>query len=271
VTDQGVQGREAGPWLSSLPQYFSFSWLWAIPTLCALGVGGMLIYVSQVPGGVRWSVFATALALATAAFLAGGVIGFLFGVPHTVQSSAPSTGGTHYLGNTNLEQVSDWLTKIIVGVGLVQIGRAVPALSKLAAVLKAPLGGQPSSGTFGLALVISYFLLGFLHLYLWSRALAAREFAIYDAKQQQNDADESRRSVSSSEFRDTQELGKVDSSYSRGDPTQLNKPSYFVSTGRYVFMLIFGGIFLFPMTIIVVLLGRRLTENALKWVRAKTS
>jgi hypothetical protein len=71
--------------------------------------------------------------------------------------------------NTNLEQVSDWLTKIIVGVGLTQIGRVLPALTKLSENLKAPLGGQPSSGTFGLALTISYTLLGFLFFYLWSR------------------------------------------------------------------------------------------------------
>jgi hypothetical protein len=76
-----------------------------------------------------------------------------------------------YQGNTNLEQVSDWLTKIIIGVGLVQIGRALPALSKLASNLKAPLGGQASSAAFGLGTAISYALLGFFFVYLWSRVV----------------------------------------------------------------------------------------------------
>jgi hypothetical protein len=209
VADQKVKSREREQWISSLPQYFAFGWLWGIPFLCFLGGCTILIYVLQLPSGVRWSVFATAVAIATAAGLAGGVIGFLFGVPHTVQSSGPSTGVTQYVGNTNLEQVSDWLTKIIVGVGLVQIGRAVPALSKLAESLKAPLGGQASSGAFGLGITISYFLLGFLLLYLWSRVLAAREFRLYDTNQQQNDADESARSPASSEFGGAQEAQKA--------------------------------------------------------------
>jgi hypothetical protein len=161
VTNQKDQGREREPWLSSLPTYFSYAWLWGIPLLSLVGFGTIVIYALQLPSGIRWSVFATALVIATAAFFAGGFIGFLFGVPHTVQGSAPSTGITKYLGNTNLEQVSDWLTKIIVGVGLVQIGRAVPALSKFAKSLKAPLGGQASSGAFGLGLIITAFCLAF--------------------------------------------------------------------------------------------------------------
>ena len=96
-------------------------------------------------------------------------MGFLFGIPRTVQSSTPSTGDTQYQGNTNLEQVSDWLTKIIVGVSLVEIGRVIPALAKLAEILKAPLGGQPSSAAFGLGVVIASALTGFFFFYLWTR------------------------------------------------------------------------------------------------------
>ena len=147
----------------------SYRWIWAIPAFGFLGVAVSLIYISQVPSAVRWSVFGTALGIAAAATLTGGVVGFLFGIPHTVQGSASSTDETQYHGNTNLEQVSDWLTKIIVGVGLVQIGRALPVLTRLAENLKAPLGGQASSAAFGLALIISYALLGFVYFYLWSR------------------------------------------------------------------------------------------------------
>ena len=105
----------------------------------------------------------------SSAFLIGGLVGFLFGIPRTVQSSTPSTGDTQYQGNTNLEQVSDWLTKIIVGVSLVEIGRVMPALAKLAAILKVPLGGQPSSAAFGLGVVIASALTGFFFFYLWTR------------------------------------------------------------------------------------------------------
>ncbi len=169
-------------------------WITAIPVLGGLGVAVTLVYVSQIPAGVRWRVFGTAVAIAGAAALAGGTIGFLFGIPRTVLGSSAPTPQTQYQGNTNLEQVSDWLTKIIVGVGLVQIGRALPALTKLADNLKAPLGGQTSSAAFGLALVISYVLLGFMFLYLWSREILPGERPISGIIRKQLDARESIRS-----------------------------------------------------------------------------
>jgi hypothetical protein len=145
-------------------------WASYIPALGVLGILVILVYVSQVPANVRWIVFGTAVAVAGAAALVGGIVGFLFGIPFSNKQRGIVTGGElNYEANTNLEQVSDWLTKIIVGVGLVQVGRALPGLGKLGESLKAPLGGQPSSSTFGLGLVIFYTLLGFLYLYLWSR------------------------------------------------------------------------------------------------------
>src|SRR6516162_5279909 len=77
-------------WPSRLLQYYLFVWLWTIPMVCVLGVGAMLIYTSQVPSGVRWSVFGTALAIGSSAYFTGGLVGFLFGVPRTVQGSVLS-------------------------------------------------------------------------------------------------------------------------------------------------------------------------------------
>lgn len=147
----------------------TFSWLWIIPSICVFGVALILIYAIQLPSGVRWGAFVVGVVIGSSAFLIGGLVGFLFGIPRTVQSSTPSTGDTQYQGNTNLEQVSDWLTKIIVGVSLVEIGRVIPALAKLAEILKAPLGGQPSSAAFGLGVVIASALTGFFFFYLWTR------------------------------------------------------------------------------------------------------
>jgi hypothetical protein len=176
------------------------AWIMAIPVLGVVGVAITYAYVSQLAATARWGVFGTALAIAGAAALTGGIVGFLFGIPHTVQVPAAAGQGiqdvsTQYQGNTNLEQVSDWLTKIIVGVGLVQIGRSLPALSRLARNLKGPLGGQASSPAFGLALVISYTLLGFLFLYLWSRERFPRELLAAGAIQRQLDASEATRSA----------------------------------------------------------------------------
>ena len=144
-------------------------WSYYIPVVGGLGILVTLVYVSQVPANVRWVVFGTAVAVAGAAALVGGTVGFLFGIPFSNKQRGTVAGGVlDYESNTNLEQVSDWLTKIIVGVGLVQVGRALPALSRLGKALNAPLGGLPSSSAFGLGLVILFGLLGFLYLYLWS-------------------------------------------------------------------------------------------------------
>ncbi len=140
-----------------------------------LGVLVTLVYISQVGGGRRRSVFGTAIAIAGAAAVAGGVVGFLFGIPLTSKQRAAGASDSQYETNTNLERVSDWLTKIIVGVGLVQLGRALPALTRLAKSLNSPLGGTPYGGAFGLGLTIFYALLGFLFLYLWSRTDFTRE------------------------------------------------------------------------------------------------
>jgi hypothetical protein len=94
------------------------------------------------------------LLVAGAGLILGGLIGFLFGIPRSLQSEHPqqpakSKDGAdgkddaarkdpqgrepdRYGANTNLEQISDWLTKILVGVGLTQLTRLPEGLSSTA-------------------------------------------------------------------------------------------------------------------------------------------
>ena len=99
--------------------------MFAIPIVAILWTIAILVCVLQLPGEVRWGAFATALFIGSSSFLIGGLVGFLFGIPRAVQGSTAPTGAAQYQANTNLEQVSDWLTKIIVGVSLVEIGRII--------------------------------------------------------------------------------------------------------------------------------------------------
>src|SRR5688500_2738159 len=66
-----------------------------------------------------------ALLIGGAFFTAGGLIGFLFGIPKLLQNTAlvpeEVSKKTVIVHNDNLVQISDWLTKIIVGVGLTQL------------------------------------------------------------------------------------------------------------------------------------------------------
>src|SRR5215831_10896013 len=84
------------------------------------------------------------LMIALASALGVGLIGFIFGVPFSRDGAgaAPKVASTPdraesegsfsaYRANTSLEQISDWLTKMLVGVGLVEIKEAPAALHRL--------------------------------------------------------------------------------------------------------------------------------------------
>lgn len=132
----------------------------------------------------------TALMLFTGALCAGAGLGFLFGLPRSrlgdlttvanaeADKTKPAASGVtaavsmppsrYYLTNSNLNKVSDWLTTVVVGLGLVNIRSTVPALRELSAALQEPLGGQPYGGAAGLSLLFTGLFAGFLIMYLWT-------------------------------------------------------------------------------------------------------
>ena len=125
--------------------------------------------------GQGFSVGVVGLMYSFASLLSGCFIGFLFGIPRMLQQNAenqeaekPTTAtkpGVDYRPNTNLEQISDWLTKILVGVGLTQIG-SIPARLKLLSEFMAPgLGNFPSSNVFAVTLLVFFSISGFLFGY----------------------------------------------------------------------------------------------------------
>lgn len=142
----------------------------------ALGILPMLLFVLQFGGRTRWSVLGFSVVLALAAAMVGALLGFLFGVPRYARDPAtgadPAASGRSAEGqwdhNTNLEQVSDWLTKVLVGVGLTQFRSIGNALGSLLDELRPGLGAAESSSTFG-GVVIAYFgALGFIVGYIFT-------------------------------------------------------------------------------------------------------
>jgi uncharacterized membrane protein len=67
----------------------------------------------------------------------GALVGFLFGVPRWIAPEGNTNGQPRggYQPNTNIEMLSDWLTKMFVGVGLVELHELGPILNRTAAVL----------------------------------------------------------------------------------------------------------------------------------------
>jgi len=142
-------------------------------------------------GWVGWTANATGPVLlwVFASLAAGGTTGFLFGIPKSGMSSkvdsfspvSKSLSGSlnhpetdvspRARPNTNLEEVSDWLTKILVGLTLAnltelkrEIGRI--SLNAAAAIRPHPNEADISAAT---ALVVGFALVGFLGVYLYMR------------------------------------------------------------------------------------------------------
>lgn len=144
-----------------------------ITLLAAMGLGMVFIFLYSLQASTEAdavSIFGVGVIVAGAAVMVGGLLGFLFGVPYTtVQSDAQGERKVTYRPNTNLEQISDWLTKILVGVGLTQLVTAPESLGDLADYLAKALGGFSSSPAFGGAIVLYYLVCGFLFGFLWTR------------------------------------------------------------------------------------------------------
>lgn len=171
----------------------------ALRLLAGAMLAGLLsvpIYAAQAEG---WKSFLTIISvgvlLAGASALVAGTLGFLFGIPRTLQQeganssteanpAAPQAGSAprrvDYRANTNLEQISDWLTKILVGVGLTQITEIRSGLASLSAFAAKGLGAQDYNQVFAFALLSYSAVLGFLFGYLWTRLFLAGALRLAD-------------------------------------------------------------------------------------------
>jgi len=135
-----------------------------------------------------------ALSISLASIITGILLGFLFGIPRTLSgssqsqlpienhdsakdSTASNTTQPPNLGtNTNLEQISDWLTKMLVGVGLTQIGQIPNALGAISRELQPGFGNAPGAPVFGGLIIIFFSVCGFLIGYLWTRINLTKAF-----------------------------------------------------------------------------------------------
>lgn len=132
------------------------------------------------------SELATLLLWSFACSLSGALIGFLFGIPKIMQEGGDAESKEiisqkyRQQVNTNLEQISDWLTKIIVGVGLIQLSHLPSYLNTITDLLRAGLGREENHKAFALALIVYFTILGFLFGYLSTRLFLAGAFSRAD-------------------------------------------------------------------------------------------
>jgi hypothetical protein len=91
------------------------------------------------------------------------------------KTAQPAAPGSTYGVNTNLTDISDWLTKIIVGVGLVQLGKIRGLLRDASRFVSVGLasgvnGKQPADfAAIALGILLYFTAIGFLSSYLLTR------------------------------------------------------------------------------------------------------
>jgi hypothetical protein len=110
---------------------------------------------------------AIGLLWALGSMFAGGSIGFLFGIP--IEADTPNSK-VHI--NTSLNQISEWLTKIIVGVSLVNAKNAHGYFLQAANMLGTGLAGgkdKSAATAFAAGLIVTFVFLGFTGTYLLAR------------------------------------------------------------------------------------------------------
>jgi len=148
--------------------------------------------------GASYTSKATIFLWMLACLLTGAAIGFLFGIPKILQNNQVpppnatiSTPAYQQQVNTNLTEISDWLTKIIVGLGLVNLTKIPPYLSKIANILASGLS-QPAKSpsdlafAFAYSTIVSYTILGFLFGYITTRLYLAGAFSEADQRALRN-------------------------------------------------------------------------------------
>lgn len=118
------------------------------------------------PGSNFLSVFAAGVIISGAALIVGALLGFLFGIPRTREKSGSEAT---LAANTNLNEISDWLTKILVGLGLVQLGKVTSGIESMANAAAPALGGTNEAMIFATGLLVFSAVDGFLLGYLWVR------------------------------------------------------------------------------------------------------
>ncbi|MFD9124639.1 hypothetical protein [Kitasatospora sp. NPDC059571] len=149
------------------------------------GVAGLSLYA--LAGGHPAAALGGGLLVAATFTVGGGLLGFLFGIPRLLTSGAAAhpddrsaTSTASYAPNTNLEQVSDWLTKILLGAGLTQIGTLPHRLRELGAELAPALGDGPGAAGIAAAVAVYFTVAGFLSGWLVTRLLLARALSAAD-------------------------------------------------------------------------------------------
>ncbi len=154
---------------------FIFSGLALGVILCFICIA---FYALSLSRGNSTAVLATLFMVTCASYLIGNAFGFLFGIPKTMQErdGMKPENRISYQINTNLEQISDWLTKMLVGAGLVEFKELVKFLVNISTDISADIG-HPNAQSIIIASILCFAILGFFITYFGTRLYIANALA----------------------------------------------------------------------------------------------
>lgn len=150
---------------------------WEAVVAAGFAFGLVLIVLFTCSAAKSWceglSLFGRIALLAAAAWVTGGFLGFLLGIPRVrsgqqVAMTERQQELQNFAPNTNLEQISDWLTKILIGATLVNLRDFSNFLWNLAGLASADLAEVSGAQITMLAVIVFYLLCGLIWGYLWS-------------------------------------------------------------------------------------------------------
>lgn len=140
----------------------------------ALPLAGLLLYAGSTGlfKAAFFSIFGVGVLVAGGAATVGALLGFLFAIPRVVVAEGQTQG--RLSSNSNLEKVSDWLTTILIGLGLVELGTLTSGIRELADDLAVGLGSSTETAeAAALALIVYMLIFGFIAAYIVTRIVLA--------------------------------------------------------------------------------------------------
>jgi hypothetical protein len=153
--------------------------VWLVILTGGTAIFGLVLLAMYARQKKAVEVFAAGTLMALAATAIASLVGFLFGLPRYSESGPPGSRIAEadardpglYAPSNNLEQVSDWLTKLLIGAGLVQLGHVGRWLGRFIDELAGAFGSGSSEAVLtakvlAASLLAYYSAFGFLFGYI---------------------------------------------------------------------------------------------------------
>ncbi|MEW2920362.1 hypothetical protein AB1A65_02765 [Muricauda sp. ANG21] len=102
--------------------------------------------------------------IAASAFSIGGVLGFIFGLP-VIKNDNKDVA---YEKNNSLKEIADWITKITIGITLVELKSIIGYFQDIVLDTSTYLGVGESGIIFSSTLLIEFFFIGFTSIYIFT-------------------------------------------------------------------------------------------------------